>query len=302
MINLKLIMKELIKFSIKELIFYNIHLGESTQLWHPLNRDLVLGFKQKHFFLNLNLTILNLRKTFNLIESFLYKNYKIIFYTDNIFVKNLLITNYFFLKKLKFYFGLGRWMPGFLTNFKTFYFVILKYLKPILNILKLQNKKLNTIFSNFILFFIFLNNFKFIPSCIFSFNINSWLINEARQLTIPSSILLDNNISERSVIRSTFLIPFNYLNSRSLLFLIINLQQILIITLLRKKKLFFNLLLIILKNNINFNINKDLYLNFNFGFSLLLNLLKFNKYNIKLLNLLIIKLIKLNKYNNFKYL
>ena len=293
--------KSILLFTFNQLVSNNIHLGGSVKLWNSLNKDLIFGFRQNYYFLNLNLSILNIRKSFLLIETLLIKNSQILFYIENLFIRNLILKNYFILDNLRFNFGLGRWIPGFLSNFKVFIFLILNKIKKIINYLKIKKiKKFITLFLNkFWSFFLFLNNLKLLPSTVLSFSPNSWLVAEARSLLIPSIIFTDSTTSEQLLNQTCFLIPFNFINTKSLLFLFFSLKHLLVLNLFKKKRFFLLLIFTIIKLKKTIFL-KNLKKNLNLGFSLLYNLLNLNSISkVNKNKLVFLKLIKLLKYKNY---
>jgi len=288
-----LISKSLIRFTFKQLINFNIHLGVKKNYWNSLNYGLVLGVRQDLYFLNLNLTLLNLRYSFNLINFLLESNLNVLFYNYNEILTNSIIKNYTSYDLLNMNLGLGNWVNGFLTNFKLFRTYIVTFIQLLVRCLKKKSLKifLRFNFRQIWNFFLFLRNLKVLPSGIFLFYPNDFAIFESLKLHLFSMALCDVNKNESTYLAVTYLIPFNYLNFYSLLFLLNNVKNLIIFSTIKKKKLFYFLVMSLLKENIKYNI-----LYFNIIYSFLVNLIvlnnkKLNK-NYKLNNLLILKLIK----------
>mgnify|MGYP002789647899 CR=1 FL=1 len=288
--------KQLIKFSFNQLVNLNIHLGIKQDFWNPLANDLVIGNRQNHYFLNLNLTIINLRYSFNLMKYLLKKNYKILFHNDNLILNKLLLKHFKLFKQLKMFFGLGKWVNGFLNNFKSFKFKITSILNFFLKRLKRKIiKKFFKLNKNRIWnFFLFLRNLKCIPSSFFLMFPNNYAVFEALKLNISSMVLVDMNKTESFYLATQYLIPFNYFNYYGLLFLFNNIKYMTLINFIKKKKFFFFLIYFLKKNKI-FKIIKFSFSKINLFFNQFL--LFFNMKNKN----------KLKKYNlfrllNYKYL
>jgi ribosomal protein S2 len=247
--------KYLIKFTYKQLINFNVHMGVKTNYWSPLNYDLVLGTRQDFFFLNLNLSILNLKNSFNLILFLLKNRYKILFYNYNHILTSLLFKNFNLYKLLKMNFGIGNWVSGYLTNFKLFRRQIKKFIKIYKKYLSIKSYKLflKFNFQHIWNFFLFLRQLKILPSAIFLLHPNNFAILESLKLNIFSMALSDVNKNDSIYLSLHYLIPFNYLNFYSLSFLLNNLRYLIVLDNLSKKKLFFLLIIHFLKKQLSIN-------------------------------------------------
>jgi len=278
------ICKTLIKFSFKQLINFNIHVGIKTDFWVPLNYNLIFGIRQNHFFLNLNLTIINLRYTLNLIKFLLSKNYNLLFYNSNLILSDLLFKNYKLMRLLNLYFGLGKWVNGFLTNFKSFRIQINKL---VLYLFKSGKKKILKNFFKYNVkkiwnFILFLRKMKLLPSGNIIFDSNDFAILETFKLNMFSVSLLDVNKNESILLSCHYLIPFNFLNFSSVLFFYKMIRSTIFITLIKRKIFFFSLLIFILKFKL---LKKFKMINLIYSFFINLFFIK-NKTNINISNII----------------
>lgn len=262
-------MKKLYNFTASQLLRGNVHMGCLTKNWNPLNNLLVVGKRQGFFILNLSMTILLLRRAFLIIESRIGKRLNVLIHTDNKFMNYKLLFAYKYYRFLPVSFVVGSWVSGFLSNFRTFYFLVLPRVKRILKLFyrrPLRNYILRYVLNKFWIFFIFLNKLRYFPNFLFSFTDNQWAISETRSLLLPSSFLTDLSISESALLHSSLLIPYNTFSVKSLNTLFLTLSRLLVVAQFRRKKLFLLLLLNLLEStkvrkkiNLNFSLFVTLY-------------------------------------------
>lgn len=269
-------------FTLMQLLKHNIHLGSQTSYWNTLNKDLIGGKRQFYYILNCNLTVINLRRSFLLIETLYSKNLATLFYHYDLNFKSFFCNNIKFFNLLRLRITLGRWMPGFLTNFKIYYNFVLKKLMPVFKLFYVKHLRdwFITRFHKFWFFFLLLRAHRSLPAAMFSFNTSPWVVAESRNILIPSMVLLDTSASEQLLNQTTFLIPFNFFNLNSLIFLIVCLNKLYLKNIFRQKKFFFLLISSILKDK--FSVDVFSYcVSINYGFSLLSN---FHRYDLVFAN------------------
>lgn len=167
------------KFTLKQLISLNAHIGNLSNLIHHNAGQYIVGRYGNVILLNLNLSLLYLRRSINLIDQIILSEGKFLLVSSDLSFRNLLKTR---MRSVSNYsYSLG-WVGGLLTNFKEIrHFFIQK------NRYKLTN---SSKFSN-------LEYLSRVPVTIFSLGIkmNPWVQQEALCLNIPFVSLVDSDVN-----------------------------------------------------------------------------------------------------------
>jgi ribosomal protein S2 len=296
---------KIFEFTLEQLLQGNVHLGTSTKIWNPLNQSLIVGRRHNYLILNLNLTISHLRQSLLLCESIIFKNLYFLIHVEHVVIKKKIIRNFNLYKTLSINFSLGRWVSGFISNFKVFYLLIFYKINKILKMLKkknLQSFLFRNVLNKFWIFFIFLSKLKNLPHGLFSFNHNQWLTSETRSMLVPAAFLTDLSITEYTLLHTLTIIPFNLSSSIGLNKLFVILNKTILFSLIRRKKFFFLLIHSLLSS---FYKNKKIKFFMNLNYSFFLNYFKVNNLKKKNKNNLIypkyyLKFLNLQKFKNFK--
>ena len=172
------------KLSVNQLLNKRVHLGHQKGQFNPKIASFLYGVREGIHFLDLNITLLSLRRILFLIQELVCNGGKILFVgTDKDIFNNIakLAANH------SQYFISQKWIGGFLTN----YYTVLKSKK--------KNNKFN---------FNQIKNLTELQNLIFFFNVNKnkVAINEASLLNIPTIGIIDTNTSIKNI---TYTIPSN---------------------------------------------------------------------------------------------
>lgn len=188
--NLRLINSILMaKFSLKQLISANAHLGYERNRWNPDMKALIWGVRSNMHILNLQETSLIIRRIFAFTTNIIKLRKLILFasenkHIDHVLKKIALIENQVI--------STNRWIGGIITNFKqikknvrlltTRYKTVIKY-----NLLSNRRKKLKLSLEGLI-------NFNQVPSLVFVLNgvKSKWVINEVISKNIPCAAIVDS--------------------------------------------------------------------------------------------------------------
>lgn len=154
----------MIKFSVKQLLNFNIHVGYSVNRWNPKYSTFIYGSRNSIHIINLELTVYMLRRALFFIS-------EIIRHRENLLFINLKLGSYKYLNtKTQKYgqFVVNRYVGGLLTNFSN---------------VKLKYKNLELL--------------RRIPKAIFVSDISKCpgIITECRSLAIPLIGIADSNFN-----------------------------------------------------------------------------------------------------------
>jgi ribosomal protein S2 len=261
--------KQLITFSLNQLLECNLHLGNDITNWTSISNQIVLGYRLNNFILNINLGIINLKKSFLLIETLSFQRLTpILFFLEHkAFITNLLFYSKY-LKRLNCNYLLVKYLAGIVTNFKTYRINLYPKLLKFFDIFNIDIF-IKIFYLNVNIFRLLgLLNYASVPSILISLTANEFFSNEARRVNIPVVQIFNSDVDEQLINKTTYLIPFN-LNSTMSSILLFNLfLNSIFIGFLKTRKLFFKLLIYVLKyyKSMFVAINYKQIINLNFTF------------------------------------
>jgi ribosomal protein S2 len=276
--------KNLVEFSLNQLLDCNLHIGFFKQNWNSLINLFVIGYRLDNFILDINVGIVNLKKSLLLIETFSFKQKQILFFFEN----KLFLSNLFFYRKYFYKFNINfliiKYLAGIVTNFKNFRLKVYPKIRKFLKLINQENLD-NFFFLKKKFFRLFgLFNYNSVPASVISLDNNNNLCNEALLVGIPSIQIMDAFTQEQAINKITYLIPFNLNNAISMILIFNLFLKSIIIGYIRKKKLFFKFINFLLQyyesKFVLSNLTKLLQINFSF----ICNFYKFTKFNIQIKN------------------
>lgn len=181
-------------YLIKNLLKYNIQLGNKKIFTNFWMHEYIFGFRFGRSILNLEKSIISLRRTIKFIELLVENNGIILFInTKRTINKSTKIIS----EKYRYPYIIDTWIKGSLTNWTDLNLKIKNFNKLILkdkNItLKIKQKFIKRYSGLFLM--------KKLPNAIFVFDpiVDSIAINEAKQMNIPVIALVDSNSSSKNI-------------------------------------------------------------------------------------------------------
>lgn len=202
------------RFSLKQLVSLNVHLGGLSKTVHHNVGHYIIGRYSGIVLLNLNLSLLYLRRSLMMIDKIILADGKFLLVSPELSLQNLLKTK---LSTIQMYSYSVGWVGGFLTNFKE----IRNYL---LNKQKGHYLKNKRNLSKFVKY----SNIAFLsrmPLVVFSLGLryNNWIQRETYSLNIPLISLVDSDINPIGI---TYSIPGNDDSINFLYYLILMISSV----------------------------------------------------------------------------
>ena len=199
------------KFTLKQLVSLNVHLGSSSNSVHHNAGQYLVGRYSGVVLLNLNMSLLYLRRAINLIDQIVMSEGKFLLVSSDLGFQDLLKSRMRTVKNYSYSVG---WLGGLLTNFKEIRYYLLRRKKYNL---ESSAVSISSKFSN-------VYSLSRVPTAVFSMGIKytPWVQQECKRLNIPFISLVDSDVNPVGL---TYSIPANDESNGFIYFLILALSS-----------------------------------------------------------------------------